>query len=258
MIDLSHKTVLITGASSGIGAETACALGKTGARVVAHHRNDADREGAEHAVRGVAPARRCLIAADLLHAEAVLRLWDDAVAWAGRIDVVVLNAGIFLEGGVDDEDAAWDHSWDAQMRVNTLAPARLMRRAVRHWQGDGRGGTLITFSSWSGQRGASNPRHIAYAATKSAVKAVAQSMAAAHAREGVLSYTLTPGIVRTSMSEQAAALLPGGEASITASLAMREWVPPAEIGALIAFLATGRARHLSGATLDINGASYLR
>ena len=60
------------------------------------------------------------------------------------------------------------------------------------------------------------------------------------------------------MSEEFAATQPGGEAAVTQSLAMKEWVPPREIGELVAFLSTGRVRHLTGATLDINGATYVR
>ena len=142
------------------------------------------------------------------------------------------------------------------MQVNVLAPARLMRNAVRHWKG--RGGILITLSSWNAQRGSTNPAQIAYAASKAAVKAAAQTVARGYARDGILSYVISPGIVRTRMSEEFAALQPGGEASVTASLAMGEWVPPREIGNTIAFLASGMARHLSGATLDMNGATYVR
>ncbi|MGB5346743.1 MAG: SDR family oxidoreductase, partial [Woeseia sp.] len=79
----------------------------------------------------------------------------------------------------------------------------------------------------------------------------------AYAADGVLVYIIAPGIVRTRMSTDFAALQ-GGEDAVTATLAMGEWVPPEEVGELIAFLASGRVRHLSGATLDINGASYLR
>jgi NAD(P)-dependent dehydrogenase (short-subunit alcohol dehydrogenase family) len=59
------------------------------------------------------------------------------------------------------------------------------------------------------------------------------------------------------MSEDFAALQ-GGEDKVTAGLVMGEWVPPSDIGHLIAFLATGRSRHLTGATIDVNGASYVR
>jgi NAD(P)-dependent dehydrogenase (short-subunit alcohol dehydrogenase family) len=68
-------------------------------------------------------------------------------------------------------------------------------------------------------------------------------------------YIVAPGVVRTQMSVDAAA---GGEEKVTALLAMGEWMPWAELGELVAFLATGRVRHLSGATIDVNGASCLR
>jgi NAD(P)-dependent dehydrogenase (short-subunit alcohol dehydrogenase family) len=102
-----------------------------------------------------------------------------------------------------------------------------------------------------------NPATIAYGASKAAIQAATQTIARAYAKKGILAYVLAPGVVRTRLSEQFAATQ-GGEDNITRGLAMGEWVPPAEIGELIAFLATGRMRHLSGATLDINGASYIR
>jgi len=98
---------------------------------------------------------------------------------------------------------------------------------------------------------------IAYAASKGAIKAVAQSIARGYAKENIFTYIIAPGIVRTKMSVDFAKLQ-GGEDAVTESLAMREWVPPDEVGQLIAFLATGKVRHLTGATLDVNGASYIR
>ena len=73
----------------------------------------------------------------------------------------------------------------------------------------------------------------------------------------MLAYIIAPGVVRTRLSEVASAAS-GGEEAITATLAMGEWVPPGEIADLIAWLATGSCRHLTGATLDVNGASYIR
>ena len=73
----------------------------------------------------------------------------------------------------------------------------------------------------------------------------------------MLAYLIAPGVVGTQMSVDAAAGQ-GGIEKVAASLAMREWVPPAEIGELVVFLATGRQRHLSGATFDVNGATYIR
>jgi len=260
VIDLSDRVVLLTGAGSGIGAATAAALGRAGAHLVAHHRDGADRPGAEAATADVPDDRRLLLAADFSDPAAADRLWADALAWRGRIDTVVLNAAITrMDGGFDDEEDVFVSSWDDQWRINVLAPVRLMRGAVRHWRARGRGrdGVLVTMASWNAQRGSTNPAQIAYAASKGALKAAAQTVARGYAKDGILSYVVSPGIVRTKMSEDFAALQ-GGEDRVTATLQMGEWVPPDELAALICFLATGTARHLTGATLDVNGATYVR
>lgn len=261
MTDLSGRVVLVTGASGGIGAAISAALGAAGASVVAHHLGPHDRAGAEAALSGVPDDRRLLLHADFADPLAADPLWADALAWRGRVDAVVLNAAITrMNGGFDDPEEDWLESWDAQWRVNVLAPARLMRAAVRHWTSrpeDAGDGVLITMSSWNAQRGSTSPGQIAYAATKAAVKAAAQTVARGYARKRVLSYVLAPGIVRAGMSLEFARTL-GGEDALTAGLQMGEWVPPEEIAHLVAFLATGRARHLTGATLDVNGATYVR
>ena len=76
-------------------------------------------------------------------------------------------------------------------------------------------------------------------------------------QDGILAYVVAPGIVRTPMSEISATSR-GGIEALNAALAMGEMVPPEEVADLIAFLSTGRARHLSGATIDVNGATYIR
>ena len=97
----------------------------------------------------------------------------------------------------------------------------------------------------------------AHKAGKAAIKAAAQTIARGYARDGVLSYVVAPGVVDAGMSHVAAATQ-GGLAAVNAGLAMGAPVPPDEIADLVAYLATGTARHLTGATFDINGASYIR
>jgi NAD(P)-dependent dehydrogenase (short-subunit alcohol dehydrogenase family) len=254
MHDLSGRTVLVTGASKGIGAATAATLGDAGAHVIAHY--GSDREGAAAAIAAIPDARRCVLQADLAQPDAARALWRAAVAWRGGVDVLVNNAAIMVETPLGEPDDAWDRDWDLSLRVNVLAPAALMREAVGHFRARG-GGVLITLSSWVAQRGSGNPDLLAYAASKGAIKALTQTLARAHARENVLAYLVAPGVVDTRMSRDAAARQ-GGEAAVTASLAMGEWVPPEEIADAVAYLASGTCRHLTGATLDINGASYVR
>ena len=255
MHDLAGKTILLTGSSKGIGAAMAQTLGAAGARLVAHY--GTDREGAAAATCDIPPERLRLIGADLAITGEVDRLWDDALAWAGRIDVLVNNAAVMrLDGGIEADEAAWDRVWAEALQVNVMAPARLMRHAVRHYLAQG-GGTIVTIASWVAQRGPGNPALLAYAASKGAVLAATKAIARNYARQNILAYMVAPGVVRTQLSEAASAAA-GGEAAVTAGLAMGEWVPPTDIASLVAFLASGTCRHLTGATLDVNGASYIR
>jgi NAD(P)-dependent dehydrogenase (short-subunit alcohol dehydrogenase family) len=255
VFELGGKTVLVTGASKGIGAAIAATLGRQGANVIAHF--GSDRAGAEAATGMIAPDRLSLIEADLGAPDGARILWRKALAWKGRIDVLVNNAAMMaFEGGIDDPEEVWDTVWTRTYQVNVKAPADLLKEAVRHYRASG-GGIAITISSWNAQRGSTNPLTIAYAASKAAIMAATKTIARGYAKENVLAYIVAPGVVRTRMSEEFAATQ-GGEQTVTASLAMGEWVPPGDVAALVAFLATGCCRHLTGATLDVNGATYVR
>ena len=98
---------------------------------------------------------------------------------------------------------------------------------------------------------------LAYATSKAAVMATTKTIARHYSKDNILVYIIAPGVVRTRMSEDFAASV-GGEEAVTAGLAMGEWVPPSDLANLVAFLSTGTCRHLSGATLDVNGATYIR
>ncbi len=254
MIDLSHKTVLLTGSSRGIGAATAAVLGAAGASLVAHYGEHA--VGAQVATRAVPPERKLLIESDFAEPGSGRELWARAVSWRGRVDVLVLNAAIMPETAIDADDADWDVTWEHVLRVNVQEPANLMREAVRHFRERG-GGTIVTMSSWVAEQGSAIPQLTAYAASKAAVRAMTQTIARVHAKDGVLAYVIAPGIVRTRMSEISAASR-GGEDAVKAILPLGDMVPPAEVANLVAFAASGLCRHLSGATLDVNGAAYVR
>ena len=252
--ELDGRVVLLTGASGGIGSVTAKALGVRGAALVAHYRGN--REGAEAAVAALPEERRLLVQADLKRSGAARGLFAEALAWRGHVDVVVVNAATLLETPFDGSDDLWDENWEETLRVNVLEPVSLMREAVRHFLDTG-GGTIVALSSWAAERGSAIARLSAYAASKAAVRNVAQTIAHNHAKDGILVYVVAPGIVHTPMSE-ISAVARGGIAAVNAALAMGEMVPPEEVAELIAFLATGRSRHLSGATIDVNGATYIR
>jgi NAD(P)-dependent dehydrogenase (short-subunit alcohol dehydrogenase family) len=254
MSELSGRTILVTGASGGIGRATVERLASTGARVIAHCRSNP--EGAQAAISGFPDADATVVQADLADPQGASELWQAAIAWAGRIDVVVLNAAIMPKVELDDTDDAWSDVFDQALQVNTLSQLTLIRRALAHFLDEG-GGTIVGLSSWVTQRGAGNPNLVAYAASKAATAAALKTVARAYAADGVLTYLIAPGAVDTPMSAAAGADR-GGREAVLRTLAMGEMVPPAEIAELIALLASGRVRHLSGATLDVNGATYVR
>jgi len=254
MESLGGKTILLTGASRGIGAATALELGAAGAHLVAHY--GSHRDGAVEATAGVPGERKLLVQADLAQPGAARGLWREAVAWRGRIDVLVVNAAIAPQTALDGSDEDWDQGWDETFRVNVLEPASLVREAVRHYRQAG-GGTVISLSSWAAQRGSAIASLPAYAASKAAIKNLTQTIARNYAADGVLAFVVAPGIVRTRMS-QISAVERGGIDAVNAALALGEMVPPEEVARVIAFLAGGSCRHLTGATLDVNGASHIR
>ena len=254
---LSGKTVIVTGASKGIGAATATAMIEAGATVIAHY--GGDRAGVEAVTASAKSGQVTHLQADFADIDAVDAFWAQAVEAAeGRIDVLVNNAGIMRQaGGIEDPIEAWDEAWTHSMAVNVLAPARLLRHAVRGWLGADMGGSVIAIGSWVTTRGTSNPGAISYAASKAAIAAATKTVARNYAAKGILAYVIAPGVVRTQMSVDSAANT-GGEAAVTATLPMGEWVPPSDIAEMAVFLAEGRARHLTGATIDLNGAAYIR
>jgi NAD(P)-dependent dehydrogenase (short-subunit alcohol dehydrogenase family) len=255
MDDLTGKRILLTGASKGIGAATARLLGEAGASLIAHY--GSDEAGALAATAEIPEERKLLLKADLNNLDEVEALWEAATSWRGGIDVLVNNAAIMVpEGSIDEELDSWDRAWEESMQVNVMAPARMLRRAVRDFRASG-GGTIITISSWAAQRGVGNPATIAYAASKAAIKAATQTIARNYAKDAIYAYIIAPGVVRTRLSEEFARSQ-GGEDKVTAGLAMGRWVDPEEVGELVRFLSRGAAPSLSGGTIDINGASYIR
>ncbi len=132
MIDLKGKTVLVTGASRGIGAAIARAAAAAGAFVLLHYARS--REAAEKVQAEIGLGSCRLIAGDLSLPDAASALWRDAEAAAPRIDVLVNNAGIFVAAPIAAPMAEWQRSFAEVMQVNLTAPAELCKLAVAHFR----------------------------------------------------------------------------------------------------------------------------
>ncbi len=244
---LSDKTLLVTGAGRGIGAEIVKTALREGAYVVAHAGRTASEDTAPDSDR-LHP-----LTGDLTEQAALDAIWQKAVAWRGRIDVLVNNAGIYAASPLQPL-ADWQSGWQANLALNLEAPAALCRHAIEHFSNTGEG-IIINMASRSSHRG-DDADHLAYGAAKGGLLALTKGIARSYADSGTLAYAIAPAWVRTEMAEQHIASV--GEANITAALPMREITPPSDIAETVAFLASGRARHATGCTIDITGADYVR
>ena len=253
MFDLKGKVVLVTGGSRGIGESIVRSCGEAGAHVVLHY---SYRRDAADAVAARLPADRCLIVqADFEDDAQVVDLWRRAEAWRGRVDVLVNAAGTQVWAGVEDDFETWNAGWRKDLQINLIATAHLCREAIRHYRTKG-GGIIIAISSHVAHQGVRAPYTLHYAASKAGEKALMQSIARCFSRENILAYAIAPGLVKTERALKFAER--HGMEQVIQGLAMREMVPPEDIGAVCAFLATGASRHATGTTIDITGATYIR
>jgi len=226
--------ILITGASRGIGAAIAGSFDPAKTTVVAISSKDGDLNDP------TVPAQ----------------LWDDALAALdGRIDVLINNAGVFEENPITRADAEWLASWDRTMQINLTASADLCRRAVLHWQTSGASGRIVNIASRAAYRGDS-PAHWHYAASKAGMVAMTKTIARAYAKDGIYAFAICPGFTMTGMAEDYLASR-GGE-KLLADIPLGKVADPEEVAAIAKFCALDAPPSMTGAVLDVNGASYVR
>ena len=254
-VGVDGKVVLVTGASRGIGACCVRTLLGGGASVVIHYNTRSD---AAEALAEAAPERCRVVGADLGDENAPHALWRQALAWQGRIDVLVNNAAVYeAEPAISDDagwPAAWRAVWQRTLQINLLAPAALATHAVEHFRARG-GGILIHLSSRAAHRG-EKPLLGSYAASKGALNALSHTLARTHGGEGILSYAVAPGWVGTDMSWDY--INETGDRGPLGENALGTLIPPEEVANIVSFLASGAARHATGTIIDINGASFPR
>ncbi len=230
--------ILLTGASRGIGAATRTALASA-ATVAGQATTAADG----------------LIAADLAEPGAATQLWAAALDQLGRIDVLINNAGVFETNPIDLDDDAWRAGWERTMRINLTASAELCRLAVRHWQERGVGGRIVNVASRAAHRGDS-PAHWHYAASKAGMVAMTKTIARAYAKDGILAFAICPGFTMTGMAEDYLASRGGDK--LLADIPLGRVAMPDEVAEMARWLALDAPASMTGAVLDVNGASYVR
>lgn len=254
MFNLKDSVVLVTGGSRGIGEVTVRTLHQTGAAVILHYGQGADEARAIPAALDSEhdPDRIHLVQADLAIPGAARDLWHQALAWRGKVDAVVNNAATMPAAARSDDWEHWSAAWQQTLQVNLIAVADLCREAIGHFQERG-GGVLVNLASRAAFRG-DGPEFMPYAASKGGVVALTRTIARGFAEDGVLAYTIAPGFVRTDRIEQVMA--ERGADYVTRDIPMGNPADPQDIANLITFLVAGMVPHATGATFDVNGASY--
>jgi 3-oxoacyl-[acyl-carrier protein] reductase len=251
LIDLTGRTVLITGAGGGIGSATARTLAAAGASVVLH---DVSAD-ATLALTEEIGERAHRLAADLSDPTAAEALWQKALQVHGQIDVLVNNAGIYPPAPLDESLAEWMGVWNRSLAVNLLAPAVLCRAAVATYRTQEDGGIIVNLASRAAFRG-EDPDYWHYAAAKAGVVAMTRTIARQYGREGITAFALAPGYVDTALNKVFAAEI--GVEVAARDTGLGKVAQPQDVANVIAFLSSGLATHATGTTIDVNGASYVR
>ena len=249
-IDLSNTNVLVTGASRGIGAAVARAMGQAGARVAVHYRNE--RRAATALAEEIGSSAE-VFQADLAGADACVGLWKAVSERFGRVHTLVNNAGISISSPMESPTGDWLEGWERTMAVNLRAPGILCKLAIEHFAARG-GGRIINISSRAAFRG-DQPPYFAYAASKGGLVALTRSIARAYGKAGILAFNVAPGFTRTDMAQEFIGQFGSDYAS--SDIALRRLTEPDDIAPFVAFLASGLGDHATGCTIDINAGSYV-
>ena len=251
-MSFARKTIIVTGATSGIGRATAEAFGREGGSLVLVGRQETVLAEVAAAVRA-SGGQAVTVAVDLTTAEAPDRVISAALAAFGHIDVLVNAAGVIASGALE---ATTDDIWDTMMAVNLRAPFRLMRAAAPHLTV--RKGSIVNVSSVNGLR--SFPGVLAYCVSKAGVDHLTRCAAIEMAPAGVRVNAVNPGVTVTNLHRRSGM----DETKYAAFLERsKETHPlgrpgqPDDIAALILFLASDRAGWMTGETIPIDGGRHL-
>lgn len=243
---LDGKVAMLTGAARGIGAATAVALGRAGARVAVL---DIDGPGAEAVAKTVAGLGADVVAVptDVTDGAAVQRAVDTVVGRWGRIDVLVNNAGGFPRMRRTEEIT--EPEWDEILRLNVTS-VFLCCRGVLPIMRRQRAGRIVNLSSVVARTGAVLTA-LHYAAAKAAILGITRHLARELAPDGIAVNAVAPGT--TATERVLAARTPEESRRLAAAIPAGRFGEPGEIADAIVFLASDAARYITGATLDVNG-----
>jgi 3-oxoacyl-[acyl-carrier protein] reductase len=249
---MKGKVVLITGASRGIGRETALLFSQEGANVIVNYRTRDDK--AREVMNSMTEGDHTMIKADMADPGALKDMVDEIMKKYGKIDVLVNNAGIFVPHPIDEVDYdTWRDAWKQTLDVNLVGLANLSYLVAQQMI-QYKSGHIINVSSRGAFRG--EPDFVAYGASKGGLNSLSQSMAKALGKYNISVTAVAPGFVETEMA------IPTLESEkgdfIKNESPFGRVASPIEVAHTIVFLAKEESKFLTGGIVDINGASFLR
>jgi 3-oxoacyl-[acyl-carrier protein] reductase len=245
-LELTGKRCLVSGASRGIGRAIAHALAREGGRVAAVARGQADLV----TLLGELPGQgHTPITADVTTADGATAAVDGCVAALGGIDVVVTNVG---KSFARDASAMDDADFAKSLDMNLWSAARVAQRAVPHLVAGGGGSITMIASIWGREAGGAP----AYNAAKAAVIALAKALARDYAKHAIRVNSVAPGSILFPGGgwERRQSADPDGIADfIRRELPFGRFGTPEEVADVVAFVASPRARWITGACLSVDG-----
>ena len=250
-IDLTDTTILLTGASSGKGKGLAQYLLEMGARVAVHY--NSNKTAAKAIVADYSKTAKAF-QADLSHEESTFKLFESVEIHFEKIDVIILNAGVFLPHTSISETKDWLAVWKKTMAVNLNAVGLLTKLGLDHFlkMGEGR---FIYIGSRAAFRGETE-EYLAYAASKGGLTSLARSVARSFGKQNIKSFIVSPGFTRTQMAESF--IQTYGEERVLNEIALNELTKPEDLAPLVGLMCSGLMDHATGATIDVNAGSHIR
>lgn len=247
----SKKNALVTGASRGIGRATAIELSKRGYTLAIHYGHN--KTEAEHTLSMLEGSGHFICKADLSEAEEIDQLFNQLDQHFDELAVVVNNAGVAIKHPLEMPSADWLENFRRTIEINLHGAALICHHSLKRMMTAG-SGTIVNVTSRGAYRG--EPNMPGYAASKAGLNSLTQSLAKAAGEHGISVVAVAPGFVETDMSRQ---LLNDAELeSVKKQSPMNRIAQPEEVAKLIGFLCEPDSKHMSGAVVDINGASYFR
>lgn len=252
MFDFESKRVLVTGASGGIGRDIALQFSEAGAVVALHYHGN--KPAAQALLTELDGDGHIIVQADLQDPAAVQQMVETTASQLGGLDIMINNAGIFIDHPLDSTSYAdWQQAWSDVLGTNLIGAANASYCAAQLMMEQG-SGRIVNVSSRGAFRG--EPNGPAYGASKAGMNAMSQSLAQHLAPHGIFVGVVAPGFVETAMARphlQGAA----GDAIRNQSPLGRVALPE-EVAYAVLFLASAGSEFMTGAIIDVNGASYLR